>query len=145
VRHNLSYADAVAAYLRGNSAPRYMRRLRELEHEFQALRDGLEQAYREVAEECGHDEERFAAEWAAKVRDWSFESLNSLVRQHNAWYPLEVDLPMDPRTCDFVLIRGQSYRRLELGPRWVLEHLPASSPNGSEPPKLPARAPREPR
>ena len=137
---SLSYADAVEAYLRGNSVPRYMRRLRELETEYRALCRALEHAYRELVEARGHDVEGFAAEWIAKVEAWSFERVNTLVRQHNAWYPLEVDLPMDPRTRDYVLVRGASYMRRELGPRWALEHFPAD-PRGRAP-KSPAHAPR---
>jgi hypothetical protein len=142
VRRSLSYADAVEAYLRGNSVPRYMGRLRELENEFQALCRALEHAYRELVEARGQDVERFATEWTAKVEAWSFERVNTLVRQHNAWYPLEVDLPMDPRTCDYVLVRGASYMRRELGREWALEHFPADPRVRA--PKLPARVPRAP-
>ena len=144
MRRSLTYADAVEAYLRGNSVPRYMRRLRELETEFQALCAALAQAYRDLVEECGQDVDRFAAEWTAKVRAWSFERVNVLVRQHNAWYPLEVDLPMDPRSRDFVPIHGKSYRRLELGPAWALEIFPAVPGAGEPSPRVPAEAPREP-
>ena len=33
---------------------------------------------------------------------------------------------MNPRTGDYVLIHGRSYRRPELGREWVLEQFPAS-------------------
>ena len=33
---------------------------------------------------------------------------------------------MNPRTGDYVLIHGRSYRRPELGPEWVLEQFPAT-------------------
>jgi hypothetical protein len=55
-----------------------------------------------------------------------FDDLNDLIRQHNDWYPIERDLPMNPRTGDYVLIHGRSYRRPELGPAWVLEQFPAA-------------------
>ena len=32
---------------------------------------------------------------------------------------------MDPRTRDYVRIRGRSYRREEIGPDWALERFPA--------------------
>ena len=35
---------------------------------------------------------------------------------------------MDPRTGDYVLIRGRSYRRPVLGPEWVLEQFPPRLP-----------------
>jgi hypothetical protein len=31
---------------------------------------------------------------------------------------------MDPRTRDYVPIHGRSYRKVPLGPDWVLEHFP---------------------
>ena len=106
--------------------------------------DAVIDTCRRLVEECGQDADRFAAEWTAKVRAWSFERVNVLVRQHNAWYPLEVDLPMDPRSRDFVPIHGKSYRRLELGPAWAAEHFPADPRARGRSPKLPAQAPREP-
>ena len=54
-----------------------------------------------------------------------FEELNELITQHNEWYPIERDLPMDLRTRDYVLINGRSYRRPLLSPQWVLEQFPA--------------------
>jgi hypothetical protein len=140
VRRNLTYADAVEEYLRGSTAPRYMRRLRDLEKEFQALCRLLEVLYIDLVERRGHDLEGFAAEWRATLREWSFERVNSLVRQHNAWYPAESNLPMDPRTRDYVRIRGMSYRRRELGPRWALRHFPADP--RAHAPGPPALAPR---
>ena len=50
---------------------------------------------------------------------------------------------MDPRTRDYVPIRGASYRRVELGPEWVLEHFPATG-RGPATPAVPRRSPREP-
>ena len=66
-----------------------------------------------------------AAAGARSPRRPAFDELNELIRQHNEWYPIERDLPMDPRTRDYVLIRGRSYRRPELGPEWVLEQFPS--------------------
>lgn len=140
----LSYARTVEAYLRGQMPPRYMLRLGEIDAEYRSLLRALDAAYEALGEACGADAARFAEEWSARARGWSFESVNSLVREHNAWYPLEVDLPMDPRTRDFVPVHGRSYRRLQLGADWVLEHFPAERAAGDEPPAPPSRAPREP-
>lgn len=131
---DLDYAQAVEAYLRGNSLPRYMQRLSELDREYRSLRDALHQEHARLAESWEGDREGLAAEWEATVHSWRFDDLNSLVREHNAYYPMEANLPMDPRTRDFVRVRGLSYLRLELSPEWVLEHFP----------ELPSRAPREP-
>ena len=48
-----------------------------------------------------------------------------LIEQHNDWYPIERQLPMDPRTGDYVRFAGRSYRRPVLGAHWILEHFPA--------------------
>ena len=134
----------VEAYLRGSTPPRYMQRLVELEAAYQAHCRSLSAAYAELALECGGRGHVFAERWLARVRRWSFEDLNELIREHNQWYPVEVDLPMSPRTRDFVPIRGASYRRRELGADWVLEHFPASLDAGEVPVAPPRRAPREP-
>ena len=51
-----------------------------------------------------------------------------LIAQHNDWYPVERDLPLNPRTGDYVRVGGRSYRRPVLGAEWVLEHFPAPPP-----------------
>ncbi len=138
----LSGPQTVEAYLRASSPPRYMQRLREIEIEFGVQRRRLEDAYRWLAEDCGRDTELFARRWQAEAANWHFGELNALIREHNEWYPVESNLPMDPRTRDYVPIRGGSYRRVELGPDWVVEHFP---PRGRGPatPRLPRHVPRE--
>lgn len=141
-RRVLAGPQTVEAYLRASSPPRYMQRLREIEVEYQRQRRRLEDAYRWLEEECGRDSELFAQRWRAEAARWPFAGLNELIREHNDWYPVESDLPMDPRTRDYVPIRGASYRRVELGRGWILEHFP---PSGRAPttPAAPSRVPRE--
>jgi hypothetical protein len=124
----------VEAYLKAGVIPRYMQRLKEIEREKRDHRARLERAYRVLREACGDDAAEFARRWRAVARSWGFDHVNELIRQHNDWYPIETNLPMDPRTRDYVRIRGRSYRRAELGPEWVLEQFPAA-PTGSAPPK----------
>lgn len=130
------------AYLRASSPPRYMQRLREIELEFGVQRRRLEAAYRALREDCGEDGALFSRRWRAEAARWRLGALNALIREHNEWYPVEANLPMDPRTRDYVPIRGASYRRIELGPAWILEHFPASgrAPVALQPPR---RVPRE--
>jgi hypothetical protein len=89
----------------------------------------LERLHRALEEECGRGTALFASRWRALAEQYRFDAINELIRQHNDWYPIERDLAMDPRTRDFVLIHGRSYRRAELGPEWILEHFPASPPD----------------
>lgn len=115
---------SVESYLRAGGLPRYMERLRDIDRGMRTERARLERAYVALHEECGHDHDEFARRWRARARMWSFDQLNQLIREHNEWYPIEANLPMDPRTRDYVLVRGRSYRKSELGPRWVLERFP---------------------
>ena len=115
----------VEAYLKAGVIPRYMQRANEIERETALHRRQLEHAYHSLEEACAGDAEAFARRWRERAASWPFDAVNELIREHNEWYPVEAGLPMDPRTRDYVSVRGRSYRRDELGPRWVLQHFPA--------------------
>jgi hypothetical protein len=115
----------VEAYLAAGVVPRYMERLREIETERRRLRDRIARAYRLTRERCGDDREEFSRAWRKRAHDWPFDDINQLIKEHNDWYPIESGLPLDPRTRDYVKLRGRSYRRTPLGPEWVLEQFPA--------------------
>jgi hypothetical protein len=68
--------------------------------------------------------QRFAREWRELVAQRSFDDVNDLVRDHNEWYPVERQLPMDPHTGEYVLIAGRSYTREELTAEWALARFP---------------------
>jgi hypothetical protein len=114
----------VESYLKAGVMPRYMERLREIEIGLRTARRSIERAYAALAEEHGGDADEFARRWRARARTLRFDRLNEQIREHNDWYPIEANLPMDPRTRDYVLIRGRSYRRPELTPKWILEQFP---------------------
>jgi hypothetical protein len=107
---------SIEAYLRGEALPRYMERAAEIDRAIRRHSEALQRAYaRPGARE----------RWPEIASRWDFEELNALIREHNEWYPVERDLPMNPRTKDYVLVNGDSYRREELGPGWILERFPA--------------------
>ena len=116
---------SVESYLAAGVLPRYMQRLRDIEDATGTHRRRLRAAYERLREECGEDRARFARKWHAVARARRFDELNELIREHNEWYPIESGLPLDPRTRDYVRMRGRSYRRAELGPQWVLDRFPA--------------------
>jgi hypothetical protein len=126
-RRSRHTARLLEAYLRAGNRPRWMERLSEIEGRTATEKRRLERLYNALQEECGSGSALFARRWRAVAESWSFDAINELIRQHNEWYPIERDLPMDVRTRDYVLIHGRSYRRAELGPRWVLEHFPVPS------------------
>ena len=115
----------VESYLRGEAIPRYMQRAAEIDRGLREQRRRLAVAHRHLRERCGADVARFAQEWEARAHAWDFAALNTLIRQHNEWYPVERDLPMDPRTGDYVLVHGRSYKRSHIGSEWVLGQFPA--------------------
>ena len=95
----------------------YMARLREID----ALTIEHEQQLADAYETLGGD----PAGWAALARRWDFGEVNDLIERHNRWYPAESRLPMDPRTGDYALVNGRSYRRRRLDASWVLERFPS--------------------
>ena len=104
------------SYLASLGGPRpYMARLRQIA----AMTAAHEQALEEAYEALGGDERA----WRAVVEGWDFGDVNELIDRHNRWYPAESRLPMDPRTGDYALVNGESYRREPLGVRWALERL----------------------
>jgi hypothetical protein len=118
----------VEAYLKAGVRPRWMERVVEIDQGTAAEKRRLERAYRAVRMEFGGDPAAFARRWLERVRTWRFDAdLNTLIEQHNEWYPVERRLPMNPRTGDYVPVGGRSYRRPVLGPEWVLEHFPSGS------------------
>jgi hypothetical protein len=104
--------------------PRYMQRAADIERATRRHRRELQGVYARFRERFGADRHEFAARWRQLAQTWDFSEVNELIRQHNEWYPIERDLPMDPRTLDYVPVAGRSYRREELDADWVLRRFP---------------------
>jgi hypothetical protein len=94
----------------------FMRRLRQIDDEIEALTIRLAQAYVERAD---------ADSWRRLAERWDFGEVNELIERHNRYYPIEARLPMDPRTRDYVKVGGRSYRREPLDAQWILDRFPA--------------------
>ena len=116
---------SIEAYLKGGVRPRWMERVAEIDERIARERRRLARAHAALQVECAGDPTLFARRWRACARSWCFDDLNLLIDQHNAWYPIERDLPLNPRTGDYVRVGGRSYRRPVLGERWILEQFPA--------------------
>ena len=116
---------SIEAYLKAGVRPRWMERVAEVDAGIARERRRLGRAHRALYEECAGDAELFERCWRERVASWRFdEDLNELIEQHNEWYPIERDLPVNPRTGEYVPVGGRSYRRPVLGPEWALEHFP---------------------
>ncbi len=118
-------ARSVESYLEAGVRPRWMERLIEIEKGTKAAQRRLAERYDALREEHGEDPAEFSRRWRAVAEGWRFDDLNELIAQHNAWYPMERQLPVDFRTRDYVLVNGRSYRRHPLDAEWVLERFPA--------------------
>jgi hypothetical protein len=121
---------SLEAYLKAGARPRWMERVVQIDRATAAERARVQEEYHALSRVCASHPERFARRWRARAAAYTpvDAELNALIGQHNDWYPVERDLPMDPRTRDYVPVLGRSYRRPELGPDWVLEQFPASPP-----------------
>ena len=124
-RHARQYQRTLEGYLQAGHRPRWMERLGEIDFGVARERRRLQKAYESLRAECDGDRREFARRWRELARTWSFADLNELIEQHNEWFPIERQLPMDLRTRDYVLIHGRSYRLEPLDADWVLERFPA--------------------
>jgi hypothetical protein len=114
---------SVEAYLRGEALPRYMQRAVDIEKATREHERQLRRAYEQLRRVVGDPD--LGRRWREVARSWDFEVVNQLIREHNEWYPVERDLPMNVRTRHYVLVNGRSYRRTELDEAWILARFPA--------------------
>src|SRR3712207_9576164 len=111
----MQYQRTLENYLKAGNRPRWMERLVDIDKGIAKERQRLHRAYRDLAERHGAGTEAFARAWRERAEQWDFEELNVLIRQHNEWYPIERQLPIDLRTRDYVLIRGRRSEERRVG------------------------------
>jgi hypothetical protein len=116
-------ADAAVRALGGPLA--WMRRLREIELRTAEHEERLGAVYELLRQEYADDAEGFRDAWRDVARTWSFRDVNGLIERHNRNFPAEAQLPMNPRTGDFVPVNGRPYTRAPLDDRWIVERFPA--------------------
>ena len=122
--HAFQYQRTLEGYLQAGNRPRWMERLAEIQQGTSAVRRRLERDHRTLAERHRGDLKGFAAAWTAHAEAFDFGEVNERIHQHNEWFPIERQLAIDPRTRDYVLINGRSYRRRPLDAAWILEQFP---------------------
>jgi hypothetical protein len=125
-RHTLQYQRTLESYLKAGNRPRWMERLTEIQRGTARARRQIAETYERLRAEHADDPRRFARRWREEAERFSFEELNTLIHQHNEWFPIERNLAINPRTRDYVLVNGRSYRREPLDAAWVLEQFPAA-------------------
>lgn len=127
-RARLAQRSAESYLVGANNPPRWMERAVEIERRVRRERRLLAAERRALQERFGDDRAAFAAAWRAfareRARSAAYAELNALIREHNQWYPVERNLPVDPRTGEWVTALGRPHERPELGEAWVLEQFP---------------------
>ena len=118
-------ARTLESYLRGEMLPRFIQRLADIERQTREHQPALREVHERLRQEHAGDAAGFERAWRTVAAEWDFTATNALIDEHNEWYPVERDLPMNPRTRDYVLVNGHSYRREPLGPQWVLDRFGA--------------------
>lgn len=121
---------SVESYLTGaNNPPRWMERAREIDRALQRERRLLAAERRALRARFRRDAARFARAWRAfadeRGRSREYRELNELIGAHNEWYPVERNLPVNPRTGEWVTVGGRSFLRPVVGAEWILRELPA--------------------
>lgn len=115
----------IEGYLLTGGPPRWMERVMQVENGIRRERRRLGVRHQVLRERYAGDPAGFAARWTEIAHELDLSELNQLIRHHNTWYPIERDLPMNPRTGEYMLQHGRDFRRPELTAAWVLEHFPA--------------------
>ena len=121
---------SVESYLTGaNNPPRWMERVAEIDRWLKRERRLLGEEWRALRARFGADGDGFALAWRAFAAERGasreYRELNELIRAHNEWYPVERDLPVNPRTGEWVRVGGRSFLRPVVGVEWVLREFPA--------------------
>lgn len=119
---------SVEAYLTGaNNPPRWMERVREIDRALARERRLLTAERRALRARFRGDADGFARAWRAfaerRGRSAEYRELNELIRAHNEWYPVERNLPVNPRTGEWVTVGGRSFLRPLVGPEWILREV----------------------
>ena len=122
---------SVESYLLGaNNPPRWMERVAEidraLKRERQPAAGGVADAASASTGRTATGSRRRGARFAASAAESrEYRELNELIRAHNEWYPVERNLPVNPRTGEWVTVGGRSFLRPVVGTAWVLREFPA--------------------
>jgi hypothetical protein len=125
-RRDIADPRVVERYIRGGVMPRFMQRLRDIDSGLARHQRLLGHLYAEVHRTHGHNPDAFARRWCGVAESWRFDDVNELIDQHNEYYPIERNLPINPRTGDYVAVTGRSFRRKRAGVEWILARFPAA-------------------
>lgn len=95
--------------------PAWVHRRKRLERHLDHLRQDLERRWSMTP----------PAAWPDLARTWDLEAINAEIGKFNRFYPIERDLPMDPRSRRMMDGEAPWSPRPPLDVGWILEQFPA--------------------
>jgi hypothetical protein len=98
--------------------PRFAERALEIEQLVESHRRRLREARTDL-ESAHADTDLLAPAVRRLARTWRFDDVNALIDEHNRWFPIERNLPLDPATGEYVPVLGRTHRLERLGPGWA--------------------------
>ena len=117
---NLTITTEATVHALSIGVPSYAARRRRIEDGIDDLLSFLEEHADKLAERGASPAEITRATAAAAQRI-DFSALNRLIAAHNRFYPIEANLPVDPKTGAFVVRRDTPFEtEPELGPERLL-------------------------
>jgi hypothetical protein len=106
-------------------APAWAVRLKKIETLTDALIADLLDRWMSIAYQCRAEPGQFASAWREHLSQLDFGVVNELIRRHNRYFPAEANLPMSPRTGDYVGWGGHDWRCSPLTVEWAEQLFPA--------------------
>lgn len=80
-------------------------------------------ALREKLEAAGHAHADIERALREKAATFDYARQNELVAQHNRWYPVEANLPIDPRSGGYLVYGRTWHPETEFTPERILSRL----------------------
>lgn len=106
-------------------APAWAIRLKKIETLTDTLISHLYDRWVTLAYEHRHQPQLFVGAWRDHLNELELDVVNELIRRHNRYFPVEANLPMSPRTGDYVAWGGRDWRCSPLSPEWAEQEFPA--------------------
>ncbi|MFN0070246.1 MAG: hypothetical protein ACKVVP_01990 [Chloroflexota bacterium] len=105
-------------------APAWAIRLKKIEALTDRLLTELRGDWVALAQEYRREPQLFPVAWAHRLNQLDLGLVNELIRRHNRYFPAEANLPMSPRTGDYVGWGGRDWRCKPLTVHWAEQIFP---------------------
>jgi hypothetical protein len=83
--------------------PSYAVRAKYIEDAIDDLSAELKNKYKEFGKSYEYNPDRFKTVWTAVIETLELDKLNTLIKEHNTYYPIEANLKHDPDTGQILM------------------------------------------